>query len=173
MTLNINHSLTHSLTHLILLFYKRGLQRTRSVTLSKHITHYGPRSGFWYYNLTTPIVRVLHIWHLETRWVAYRVPVEVKSNILYPHYVTVLHQIKNNIFYVFLRFGWSTRCRTWWWRTRNEKWNGRRKIKVGCFCFKLCDLHLPTPFLCTLNIHSFVSMNQEKLMFMYIITCTN
>ena len=34
--------------------YKRGLYRARSVALSKHVTHYGPRSGFPYYDLTTP-----------------------------------------------------------------------------------------------------------------------
>jgi hypothetical protein len=33
---------------------KRGLQYTGSVAFSKHVTHYGPRSGFLYYNLTTP-----------------------------------------------------------------------------------------------------------------------
>ena len=33
--------------------YKRGLWPTGSVTLSKHITLYGPWSGFPYYNLKT------------------------------------------------------------------------------------------------------------------------
>ena len=31
----------------------RSLQQ-RSLALSKHVTHYGPRSGFLYYNMTTP-----------------------------------------------------------------------------------------------------------------------
>lgn len=34
--------------------YKRSLWRARSVALCKHATHYGPWSGFLYYNLTTP-----------------------------------------------------------------------------------------------------------------------
>jgi hypothetical protein len=35
--------------------YKWGLKRTGNMTaLSKHVTHYGPWSGFPYYNLTTP-----------------------------------------------------------------------------------------------------------------------
>jgi hypothetical protein len=32
---------------------KRGLNRAGDVTVSKHVTLYGPWSGFQYYNLTT------------------------------------------------------------------------------------------------------------------------
>ena len=46
--------------HLLRVFkiYKR---RPFSVTLTKHVTHYGPRSGFPYYNLITPIERALYL----------------------------------------------------------------------------------------------------------------
>ena len=33
--------------------YKRGILCAGSVALSRTVTHYGPRSGFPYYNLTT------------------------------------------------------------------------------------------------------------------------
>ena len=36
---------------LFFLNYKRGLLRIRSMALSKHVTHYGPRPGFPYFNL--------------------------------------------------------------------------------------------------------------------------
>ena len=36
---------------------KRSFYHTESVVLSKHVTYYGPRSGFSHYNLTTPIKR--------------------------------------------------------------------------------------------------------------------
>ncbi len=45
--------------------YKRGLKRARGVALPKHATHYGPRSRFPYYNLTTPIDRTLPIYHMR------------------------------------------------------------------------------------------------------------
>ena len=35
--------------------YERGLQRVGSVALSKNVMYYGPRSGFPYYNPTTPL----------------------------------------------------------------------------------------------------------------------
>ena len=53
--------------------YKRSLQHRGSLVLSKHVTHYGPRSDFGYYNLTVPptlIERDPPIGHLRTHWAA-------------------------------------------------------------------------------------------------------
>jgi hypothetical protein len=39
--------------------YKGGIKCARSVVLSKMVTHYGPRSGFLYYSMTTSPSREL------------------------------------------------------------------------------------------------------------------
>jgi hypothetical protein len=48
--------------------YKIIVHRAGGVTLFKHVTHYGPRSNFPYYNPIIPIARVPHIRHEGTYW---------------------------------------------------------------------------------------------------------
>ena len=47
----------------------KGLLRARSVERSKHVTHYGPRPGFLYYNMATPNERASPLRHLRFPWV--------------------------------------------------------------------------------------------------------
>ena len=48
--------------------YKRIVYLARGVTLVKHVTHYGPRSNFRYYNPIIPIAGGPHIHNEGTYW---------------------------------------------------------------------------------------------------------